>query len=51
MNLPGIAFSNVSEFFAMGGHALYHIRFRATPLVIEPVFCLPRRLSRRPREA
>ncbi|MEO1874327.1 MAG: heme exporter protein CcmD [Cobetia sp.] len=23
MNLPGIAFSNVSEFFAMGGHALY----------------------------
>ncbi|MDL2190560.1 heme exporter protein CcmD [Cobetia sp. LC6] len=23
MNLPGIAFSSVSEFFAMGGHALY----------------------------
>ena len=23
MSLPGIAFSSVSEFFAMGGHALY----------------------------
>ncbi|WP_405282048.1 heme exporter protein CcmD [Cobetia sp. Ld8] len=23
MNLPGTAFSSVSEFFAMGGHALY----------------------------
>ena len=23
MNLPGIAFSSISEFFAMGGHALY----------------------------
>ncbi|MDH2422992.1 heme exporter protein CcmD [Cobetia amphilecti] len=23
MNLPGIAFSSVSEFFAMGDHALY----------------------------
>ncbi|MCK8068713.1 heme exporter protein CcmD [Cobetia sp. 1CM21F] len=23
MNLPGIAFTSVSEFFAMGGHALY----------------------------